>query len=159
MGLGMHSPRWIRLDGAINARDIGGVAGDGGRRIRTGRLFRSDHLDSCTNRDVALSREKLGIATVVDLRNRARERTDSTPASPFDAVLEVVNVALMADLEVTARRLRDPAVDCTGGFYLETVRHEQERIVQVIRAIARRCDRPVWFHCTSGKIGLGSWQR
>jgi len=92
---------------------------------------------------------------VVDLRNRNREREPRFEPYPLGGTVDVVNVALMADLATVEQLLRDPTVDGMGGFYLEMVRREQAAIVEVVRIIARRCDRPVWFHCTSGKDRTG----
>ncbi len=75
--------------GISNFRDFGGYVGAGGRRIRTGGLFRSGHLGALTDTD----RTDLGaldFALIVDLR-RINERTRhvSIRPEPFRAkVLE-----------------------------------------------------------------------
>ena len=60
--------RWIELDGLANLRDVGGIPTDDGGEIRTGRLLRSDNLQSLTPADVDRLLE-LGLSDVVDLRS------------------------------------------------------------------------------------------
>ena len=56
------------LEGAFNFRDLGGLRLPDGRRIRQGRLFRSDTLQALTPGDVRVLLDELGLRTVVDLR-------------------------------------------------------------------------------------------
>ena len=48
--------RWIELDGAVNVRDMGGLATTDGGTIRTGRLLRADNLQQLTSGDVVRHR-------------------------------------------------------------------------------------------------------
>lgn len=59
--------RHIDLEGAANFRDLGGLETADGRRIRSGRLFRSDSLHRLTAADLE-ALDALGITTVIDLR-------------------------------------------------------------------------------------------
>ncbi|THV24571.1 tyrosine-protein phosphatase [Glycomyces paridis] len=56
----------------FNLRDVGGWAADGGRTVRTGRVFRSDNVGRPTEADLDLLVNRLGIRHVIDLR-RAEE--------------------------------------------------------------------------------------
>ncbi|MER5811560.1 tyrosine-protein phosphatase [Streptomyces sp. NPDC002033] len=58
------------LTGVRNFRDVGGLAGADGRRVRPGRLFRSGHLAHATETDAEFLRT-LGLHTVFDFRNGA----------------------------------------------------------------------------------------
>ncbi len=61
-------PQWIELDELANLRDVGGVPTDDGGAIASGRLLRSDNLQTLTDADVdALL--ALGVTDVVDLRS------------------------------------------------------------------------------------------
>lgn len=59
---------WIELQGLANLRDVGGIPTVDGGKISTGRLLRSDNLQTLTPADV---RELLGLglSDVVDLRS------------------------------------------------------------------------------------------
>lgn len=61
--------RWIELDGAVNVRDMGGLATTDGGTIRTGRLLRADNLQQLTSGDVDLLVSRIGLRHVVDLRS------------------------------------------------------------------------------------------
>ena len=58
-----------------NARDLGGLFGADGRRIRRGCLLRSAHLGEAQEADEQLLRETWRLRTVIDLRTgREAER-------------------------------------------------------------------------------------
>jgi len=58
----------LPVAGAVNIRDLGGIAGHEGRTIRWGSLVRSGNLDSISRRGVDFLFYDMGITTVVDLR-------------------------------------------------------------------------------------------
>ena len=60
--------RVITLTGIRNARDLGGLCGADGRRIRTGCLLRSAHLGEAADSDEALLKQTWRLHTVIDLR-------------------------------------------------------------------------------------------
>jgi hypothetical protein len=59
--------RRVGLDGPANFRDLGGYPA-GTRRLRRGRVFRSDSLSRMSPSDVRHVVDELGVVTVVDLR-------------------------------------------------------------------------------------------
>lgn len=65
------------LQGASNFRDLGGHPGADGRRVRHGRVFRSDHLASLTPTDVA-ALQALPLTHGIDFRGAAE-----TAALPY----------------------------------------------------------------------------
>src|SRR5918994_139990 len=62
------SSRWLDLEGAANARDLGGLPLQDGGFTASGVLLRSDNLQGLTPADVRRLVEELGVAVVVDLR-------------------------------------------------------------------------------------------
>lgn len=70
-------PRWYDGFGIANMRDVGGWKGLGGRRLRTGLLFRSAHLDRCTNKAAVVS--MYGIKTELDIRKFEEHRRFKSP--------------------------------------------------------------------------------
>lgn len=64
--------RWIDLEGAVNVRDLGGLATVDGGTTRFGRIYRSDNLQGLTERDVELLVEELKLRHVIDLRSTPR---------------------------------------------------------------------------------------
>jgi protein tyrosine/serine phosphatase len=151
-----HAPRWVQLDCAVNARDLGGIPVAGGRRVRTGRLFRSDHLDDCSTRDLAVLRDALGIRTVIDLRHHPRERVDPNRPLPFGTDVDVFNIPMVRDLETFGSALAAPGNKGLSAFYVEMTRLDRRQIVEAVRTLALHCQAPVWLHCTSGKDRTGT---
>lgn len=66
----MIHDRWLRLNGALNVRDLGGYSNVEGRQTRWGRLLRSDALHAVTSDDL-VTLGALGIVTVIDLRTQS----------------------------------------------------------------------------------------
>ena len=62
---------WIELDGAVNVRDLGGLATQHGGQTVGGRLLRGDNLQELSAADVARLVDDIGLTTVVDLRSTA----------------------------------------------------------------------------------------
>jgi len=63
----------VKLEGALNFRDLGGYQTGDGRRVSDGRVLRPDSPSSLTGSDVALIGQ-LGIRPVCDLRSSAKCR-------------------------------------------------------------------------------------
>jgi protein-tyrosine phosphatase len=62
------APNWIELDGAVNARDLGGVPLIGGGAVIAHRLIRTDNLQDLSPRDVRLLVDVYDVRAVADLR-------------------------------------------------------------------------------------------
>src|SRR5580700_5826088 len=81
---------WIELEGAVNVRDLGGLATvDGGETI-PGRVLRGDNLQELSSSDVLRLVRDIGLTTVVDLRSTA-ELVSEGPA-PLDSVKAVQHI-------------------------------------------------------------------
>src|SRR3954468_13715803 len=63
--------RWIRLDGTTNMRDLGGLPTTDGGRTVSGRVLRSDNLQTLSQEDVARLTRDVGLREVIDLRTTA----------------------------------------------------------------------------------------
>src|SRR5688572_7189912 len=63
--------RWIELEGAVNVRDLGGIATVDGGTTRFGRILRSDNLQGLTSGDITRLVGELKLRHVVDLRSGA----------------------------------------------------------------------------------------
>lgn len=143
-----HGRRWVDLTGAHNVRDLGGLPTAEGRWVRTGRVFRSDSLDRCEEADVAQLRAR-GIAHLVDLRDRDRGRL------PLGADIVRTFLPLAQDLRSPSEVVNDPAGHGLRSLYLEYLTTARQQTGRVISVIAQSCDRPLVFHCTSGKDRTG----
>jgi protein tyrosine/serine phosphatase len=157
---------WIELDGAVNVRDLGGLATQNGGRTVGGRLLRGDNLQELSAADVARLVRDIGLTTVVDLRSTA-ELTAEGPA-PLQAVNGVRHVHLpvlpeqgsatdmVADVLLTRAdtdRSRYPA-DPVTGHYLGYLEDRPDQVVAAVRTIASS-EGPVLVHCAAGKDRTG----
>ena len=69
--------REIDVPGVKNFRDLGGLIGENGKRVRRGLVFRSAKLDKITPEGEAVL-DRLGIRTIVDFRSPGEQRRNPT---------------------------------------------------------------------------------
>jgi protein-tyrosine phosphatase len=157
---------WIDLDGAANARDLGGLPTQDGLQTATGRLLRSDNLQDLSASDVTRLVRDIGVTTVVDLRASA-ELAAEGPA-PLDAVPGVRHAhhpltpetVSAPDLAAEALLLRrenersrfpgDPII----GRYLGYLEYRPDQVVGALRSIARDQGAAI-VHCAAGRDRTG----
>ena len=145
------------LQGVSNFRDLGGYSGSDGCRVRRGRVFRSDHLASLTQDDIA-HLQALALTHSIDFRGVA-ERA----ALPYQ-VPGVENLALSIEPTVVQRlRARmaagqTPTTEDTVEVMCETYRgfvHDHgHTFARFLRHLLMH-PTPVVFHCTAGKDRTG----
>jgi protein-tyrosine phosphatase len=157
---------WIELDGAVNARDLGGLPAGDGRQIASGVLLRSDNLQDLSAADVATLIDGFGLTTVIDLRST--QESESEGPSPLDAVpsvrhlylsvlpelgerTDVVAEALLLKRERDRSRYPD---DVMCGHYLGYLEDRPDSVVGAVRAIADS-DGAAIVHCAAGKDRTG----
>ena len=63
--------RTVAFEGIENARELGGLEMQDGRRIRAGKLVRSAELSKATDADVALLKKRFGLTDIFDFRFEA----------------------------------------------------------------------------------------
>ncbi|WP_328808005.1 tyrosine-protein phosphatase [Nonomuraea antri] len=167
--------RWIDLEGAVNARDLGGLPTRDGGVTRRGRIFRADNLQGLTPADVALLVGELKLRHVVDLRSHAEVSLEGP--GPLTLVPEVTHhhLTLFAeggrhtDVEADTapvpesidgdrvlpwqEREVDEELRVTG-FYFGYLRDRPDAVIDALRAMART-DGAALVHCAAGKDRTG----
>jgi protein-tyrosine phosphatase len=156
---------WIDLEGAVNARDLGGLPGKDGRQTLGGRLLRSDNLQDLSRADVARLVHDLGVTTVVDLRSSAE--LESEGPTPLDSVpgvrhahhpvLPELGSATDAIAEALLTRNRDMSRfpdDPTCGHYLGYLEDRPDQVVAALQSITRAPGAAL-VHCAAGKDRTG----
>ena len=158
----MLDGRRIVLEGAFNLRDIGGYPTQDGRMTAWRRVLRSDHLNTLTDRDVAVL-ASLGLARIHDFRlEKERDRQPSRlphPAPPVtllnvgDAGTDAAAVDLVHDMLAGSVPL--PAASYWDEGYLDLLQRGRPMFVAMISALAEPDHLPALFHCTGGKDRTG----
>lgn len=156
-GMAEHPDRVLPLHGASNFRDLGGYPGEGGRRVRWRRLFRSDHLGALSETDRALLRG-LGLARSFDFRGE-RERA----AHPYELpgvrqhALTIEPVIVQSVQALAERGLELTPVACEElmrDLYRRLVDEQAHRFAELFGHLLAD-DTPAVFHCTAGKDRTG----
>ena len=127
-------PRWYGGEGVRNFRDIGGWTGLDGRRVRTGRIFRTAHFGRV--KDPAALLRACPIRTDLDLRH-GKEVEALGGRSPLgDAVA-----------------LRNASMPAYSGYDSPKTR---ARFAKVFRLFLDERNYPVAVHCAKGADRTGS---
>lgn len=169
------SPNWIDLDGLVNLRDVGGIRTEDGDKIKSGRLLRSDNLQSLTESDIA-ALLRYGLTDVIDLRSTievesegpgpltARDEVrihhhsmfregdpDVTEDQPEERLEAAPSEALpWIDLEPSVR-----VEDSSASFYLSYLADRPDSVLQSLRDIAFARGAAL-VHCAAGKDRTGT---
>ena len=140
-GVGVTDRR-VRLDGAYNFRDIGGLVGADGRRVRTGRVYRSDHLNDLSDADLGVI-GALGLRAIHDFRldSEVERQPSRLPTDPPIDVIRCPTGDVPGDTS---------AVDVVREHRLAGRQHEQVVLVPEVRRWHRPQpgqDVPDHVHC------------
>ncbi|MCY0959819.1 tyrosine-protein phosphatase [Streptomyces sp. H27-H5] len=154
------------LSGVRNFRDVGGLTTTDGRRVRSGRLFRSGHLAHATETDAQFL-VSLRLHTVFDFRNDADHALEG-PDVELPGVRNV-NIPLSdpADGREFWTMVRDGDLDRLNAVlgngkavarmensYRGIIRNRTVEHGRVVRALAEE-SLPALMHCAAGKDRAG----
>lgn len=156
----MTDVRILPLEGINNFRDYGGYDAHGGRKVRTGLLWRSAQHGDASDADLTAV-SNLGIAHVIDLRGPSeREAKPCRRAEDFSANVwtypeETAGLALhteAADGVLTAAEARAAMIRLYEGIAF------RDNLVPMLRLyfeLLLRADGPSLVHCVAGKDRTG----
>lgn len=158
------------LQGAPNARELGGLRTADGRRVRAGTLIRTPALGRLTDDDVA-SLGKLGVACVVDLRDSSEidvappDRLAGDPRvvhlpvhDPRHPVFTYVSAVLLGhDLGAYDGLAAEGTPGAVAAIYRWFVTDDRarDRFASAVRLATRQENLPLLFHCSAGKDRTG----
>jgi protein tyrosine/serine phosphatase len=165
--------RWVRLDGAVNVRDLGGLPTiDGGTTAR-GRVYRADNLQELSAADVRQLVDKLRVRTVVDLRTSVEvEREGPGPLTAEPAVVHrhcslFPEGGRMTDVdadtllpwqtnEERALLAEDEALSPSVRYYLGYLKDRPDSVAAALRAMSEPDGGGTAIvHCAAGKDRTG----
>ena len=148
--------RFIPFEGCVNFRDLGGYPAADGRKVRWGKLFRSDALQDLTPSDVAKAVDQLGIATVVDLRNSDEAERDGV--SPLIGA-SYHHFPLLEQRGIPTRRKDDDPVERLSDVYQWVLANSGPLLAQTVSTLAhaqaQSASNASVFHCSAGKDRTG----
>lgn len=146
----------LGLESISNARDLGGLAGAGGRRVRHGRLYRSGNPALASVADIERL-QGLALDAVVDFRSPGEKSADEAPfGQRFNWIAMPVLEGSMA-MDVLMPRLRESTPEDVDAFMLGVYRDFPVRYRQVFGDFMRNAQsgKTLLYHCTAGKDRTG----
>lgn len=148
------------IEGAVNFRDLGGYPASDGLVVRSGRVFRCGMMHHISPAGLGTLRDRLGVRTVVDLRND-RELTDDG-VSPFaEYGIDRHNVAIGGETVMTPEERRERfrafaenRVDWCES-YIAMAGRASVAFRSFFELAADAGNAPLVFHCTGGRDRTG----
>ena len=146
------------MERLINFRDFGGYSTTDGRRVKTGYLYRSGHVDQASRRD----REHLhalGVKTLIDLRS-PRERKRALRLWPG---ARVISLPMPFD-EITRQRLKPlffrrdvqtAVYEMVESVYIDTVDHSCSQVAALFTLLQNPDVYPILVFCRAGRDRTG----
>ncbi|MBR7077963.1 MAG: tyrosine-protein phosphatase, partial [Clostridia bacterium] len=116
-----------------NTRDLGGLKGKGGKRVRQGIIFRGGAIEGITKQGRLEFLEKYGIKTEIDLRNG----TETSVLGKYVNAIPVKAPCYIGDMGINSE-------DYKAEFARE------------IKVFADPDNFPVYFHCQIGRDRTGT---
>lgn len=157
------SERRLPLQETVNTRDLGGYETADGRRVKWGKVFRSDHLARLSNDDIAFLKQ-LKIQTVCDFRTLAevRSRPDRFPADGRGSYVHLPVNPLKFEPMLLFEKLKNGDADwLTPQFLIRGYRLNLDQFARTWGAVFKRlvdpAHLPLIFHCTGGKDRAGTF--
>lgn len=139
--LGMtDGPYVIEIDGVGNARDIGGLMTESGRRIKSGLLYRSGEMDSTTSVKIT----EAGIKTAI---NDLKIKTDLDLRKP-EQIPDTSLKEKVSPLGQGIKYINYPAME----YSIKGDNNESE----IMRVFADINNYPIIFHCVWGADRTGT---
>jgi protein tyrosine/serine phosphatase len=162
------------LDGAVNARDLGGLPTMDGREVRRHRLIRSDNLQDLSGRDIELLVDEIGVRSVADLRTDVEVAYEGPGPLAERADVDIVHLSLFpesgANTDAAAddddgpvvlpwqdREVRTDGARRQGAsaVYLGYLDERADSVLATLRLIADSPGATI-VHCAAGKDRTGT---
>ncbi|MGN0528860.1 MAG: tyrosine-protein phosphatase [Eubacterium sp.] len=152
----------IKLKGAKNIRDFGGIVNKDGKRIKQGCFIRSNALDKLTADDVRILTQRYNLGTVIDLRidTEIDEKPDvKIPGVEYIhiPVIRESTVGISHENETDRKKALDSLPDlCQLYGSIITDDYSVSQLKKVFEIIsANDTGKSVLWHCTEGKDRCG----
>ncbi len=147
----------LALQGASNFRDLGGYLSVDGRRVRRGRVYRSDHLARLTAADQHVL-QALSVSCSIDFRGVSEAATSAYAIPGVDVLALPIEPTVVQNVRAMLDRGHVPDVAETVALMCDTyrgfVQHCGPMYGRFLRQLLQQPAATV-FHCTAGKDRTG----
>jgi len=152
----MAQGRCLALENINNARDLGGMAAAGGRRVRSGKLYRSGNPAVASAADIEQLRA-LALDLVIDFRSPGEKSAEEAAfGQHFNWVATPVLDGSMA-MDVLMPRLRESTPEQVHAFMVQAYADFALRYRASFGSLMQsaQAGKTLLFHCTAGKDRTG----
>lgn len=156
--------RLLNFEGISNFRDLGGYPAADGRAVKWGKLYRSGHLATASNADLAGLAE-LQLASFIDFRSGA-EKTEEPNRLPDPASFALVEIPVLDEgnrnlfNEISTRIEEGTLGDFDPDLTMVQANRQfadefTPQFRQFVDTVLEADGAPVLWHCTAGKDRTG----
>lgn len=128
-------PRWVKIDGVGNVRDLGGRINCDGKSIKQGLIFRGSRLEEDITDIGRRDFNNLGIKTELDLRQEALEKLKDSPIGENVTYIQI---------------------PCHGYDEFAENDISDGTCKKLIELFADENNYPIYFHCFGGQDRTGT---
>ena len=151
------APRGVKLNGAINFRDIGGYTTTDGKQVKWGKIYRSADISKLTDADLKVIVD-LNIKMVCDLRGEKESELapDKIPANTKRILLSAGSENVGgANSYMKYMRTPEQGDSMIRSFYTRTDHLGKKYKPMFDELFNLEPDQALLFHCTAGKDRTG----
>ena len=162
IGSGVFGERRVACEGTFNFRDLGGYLTADGRKIKWGKVFRSDGFSGLSEKGLR-QLEKTGTRHIIDLRT-ADEVKSSPDKVPVDSSISYDHFPVKHgefNFNHAMERLKQGDAEWLSEAYMvkgyiNSLENYGPIWGKALKTIAGENGRPAVYHCTGGKDRTGT---
>ncbi|WP_448624240.1 tyrosine-protein phosphatase [Geodermatophilus sp. URMC 64] len=146
--------RTLVVEGLLNVRDLGGLTTPDGKRVRRGRVVRSDNLRGLTDDGAVTLVRDVAPRLVVDLRTEEECAREGRGLSHVEHV-RYVNLPLQPKGALTPEQAAAGLATNLFDDYVLQLRDNGPQLLAALDLLAQQDSLPAVVHCTAGKDRTG----
>jgi protein-tyrosine phosphatase len=146
--------RALVVEGLLNVRDLGGLTTADGRRVRPGRIVRSDNLRGLTDEGAVTLVRELAPRLVVDLRTEAECAREGRGLAEV-AHVRYVNFPLQPKAALNAEQVSAGLATNLFDDYVLQIRDNSAPLLAALELLSDEEALPAVVHCTAGTDRAG----
>jgi len=147
-----NSDRTLKIDGLVNARDLGGLRRTNGEDTPYGVFYRAENIDLIAPSGWDQLRSS-GIRTIVDLRQQS-EREQDIQQRPNWLTIIHIDLDNIENEEFWKPYLKE-GLESSSMYYTEHLKEMPEVAAGALELLATAPEGGVLFHCKSGRDRTG----